>query len=479
MVECDNPAVSMALGVLVVLLLTAATGFFVAQEFAYVAVDRGQLRRLAAEGDIRAERAYRVTERLSFMLSGAQLGITVTGLMVGYAAEPLIGRGLTEALGVTGLPPAVRLTLSVVLVMAFSTVVQMVLGELAPKNLAIARSVPLARALARPTLVYLAVAGPVIRLFDSAATRLLRAVGIEPVQELEHAASPEDLEGIIVTSTDAGALPEHLSALLDRSLSFRELTAAAMLTPWVDVVSLGPGDTGGSLLTSAAQHGHARFPVVDAAGQLVGIVSVADLLGVPSNQRSTVPVSTLARPALVLPEVITAPAALESLRKRHTQTAVIVDEHGSLSGLLSFEDIAEELVGEILDEDDAGPPERADLAADGTWTVSARLRVDEVAARTGIGLNPDGGELQTLSRVVLTALGRTARVGDEVSVPLLGAVADLGTPAAGIGAQGTGLAVLHVVGVARQVPDRVSIRVAQRSGSPGEEAARAAGEGRS
>src|SRR2546427_3222701 len=185
------------LGLAAILLLTAATGYFVAQEFAYIAVDRGKLRQLAEQGDQAADRAYAITGRLSFMLSGAQFGITVTALLVGYVAQPLLGSGLADLLGFTGWSHSARLSLSVAVALAVATVVQMVLGELLPKNLAIAKPVPLARALSGSTLVYMKVAGPVIRLFDAAAVRLVRAVGIEPVEELPQGASVEELQAII------------------------------------------------------------------------------------------------------------------------------------------------------------------------------------------------------------------------------------------------------------------------------------------
>jgi CBS domain containing-hemolysin-like protein len=192
-------------GLLLVILVTAATGFFVAVEFGYVAVDRGRLRREAEAGDPAARRALQVTERLSFVLSGAQLGITVTALVVGYVAEPFLGDGLAAVLGRAGVPTVVSMPVSIVFALLLATVVQMVLGELAPKNLAIARAETLAKALSRPTLLYLTVFGPVIRLFDKAAGWLLRRIGIEPIDELPEGATAEDLEQIIAESRADGA----------------------------------------------------------------------------------------------------------------------------------------------------------------------------------------------------------------------------------------------------------------------------------
>src|SRR4051812_34394787 len=176
-------------GLGLILVLTVATGYFVSQEFAYVAVDRSRLRTLAEGGDAAAERALQVTSRLSFVLSGSQVGITVTALLAGYFAEPYLGAGLEGVLGAAGLPEAVSVSLSVVIALLLATVIQMVLGELAPKNLAIAKAEAIALRLSRSTLIYLTVAGPIIRVFDAASNRILRRVGIEPVEELPQGAT--------------------------------------------------------------------------------------------------------------------------------------------------------------------------------------------------------------------------------------------------------------------------------------------------
>ncbi|MFI7692977.1 CNNM domain-containing protein [Nonomuraea sp. NPDC049655] len=184
---------SVALGLVAIVLLTLATGYFVAQEFAYVSADRLALSQRAAAGDKKAAKAVKVMERLSFMLSGAQLGITVTALIVGFIARPALAELIAPALEAAGVPQAAIGGIALGIGFALATVIQMVLGELAPKNLALARPEPLARALAGSTLVYLAIAGPVVKLFDTAANRLLRAVGIEPVEELHHGATLDDL----------------------------------------------------------------------------------------------------------------------------------------------------------------------------------------------------------------------------------------------------------------------------------------------
>src|SRR5688572_11562197 len=191
---------ALLLGVLVVVLITAVTGYFVAQEFAYMAVDRAQLGARAAAGDAPAQRALAITRRTSFMLSGAQLGITITGLLVGYVAEPLIGQSLGALLGGIGIPTGVSLGVGAVLALLFATVVQMLFGELFPKNLAIARAEPVARWLGRSTAIYLKVFGWLIWIFDQASNLLLRALKIEPVHDVEHSATARDLEHIVEDS---------------------------------------------------------------------------------------------------------------------------------------------------------------------------------------------------------------------------------------------------------------------------------------
>jgi CBS domain containing-hemolysin-like protein len=448
----------MAIGVLCVLVLTAATGYFVAQEFAYVAVDRGRLQQLADQGDAAAERALRVTSQLSFTLSGAQFGITLTALLVGYVSEPLIGKGLADLLGFTGLSPASRLSLSLVAVLVFSSVVQMVLGELAPKNLAIARTVPLARALSRSTLVYLAIAGPVVRVFDAASNTLLRWVGVEPVKELPHGATPEDLERIIGDSRAGGLIGENLSVLLDRGLSFRDLVAEQVMTPRVLVTTVW-ADEPVSHIAELLETGRSRFPVTGRdVDDVVGVVGIADLLAVPADARSTTKVASIAPAPVRLPASLPLPAVLERLRAEHRQLAVVVDEYGGFAGVISFEDVAEEVVGDILDEVDDTEPMIVGRP-DGSWEVPGRIRIDELEHATGVELAEDD-DYDTVGGLVMDQLGRTARPGDAVSVPVIERPSSRETA--------TRTARLEVLAVQRHVPSAVLVRV---EGDPEEQAA--------
>ncbi|MEV0729088.1 hemolysin family protein [Polymorphospora sp. NPDC050346] len=435
-------------GLVLIIVLTAATGYFVAQEFGYVAVDRGKLRQLADGGDAAAERALKVTARLSFMLSGAQLGITVTALLVGYVAEPFVGDGLAQLFGGAGVPQSVTLPLAIALALVIATVIQMVLGELAPKNLAIARPEVLARALSRSTLIYMAVAGPLIRLFDASATRLLRRVGIEPIEELPTGATPEDLEQIIAESREEGHLDAEMSDLLDRGLDFRQLTAGEAMVPRVDVHTVR-ADEPVRRIVEMVDTGHSRFPVrgTDGVDDVVGVVGIADVLTIEPGKRDTTPISAVLVPPLLVPDTLPLPTVLDRLRGGHRQLACVVDEYGGFAGVITLEDIAEELVGPIRDEDD--PPEPTPIRQpDGSWVVPARWRIDEVADATGIRL-PEGPEYDTVSGLVMRELGRVPQVGDRLEIELV-AEAD----------QGRASAAVEVLAVDRHVADSVRLGVA-------------------
>jgi CBS domain containing-hemolysin-like protein len=403
-------------GLVLILALTVATAVFVAQEFAYVAVDRNRLRGLARGGNAAAERALKVTSRLSFVLSGAQIGITVTALLAGYVAQPYLGEGLMELLGVAGLPRGVSMSISVVVALLVATVIQMVLGELAPKNLAIAKPEAIALALSRSTLLYLMVAGPLIRVFDTASNRLLRAIGIEPMEELPQGATAQDLDRIIATSYQQGLLDEDTSRLLDHGLDFRTRIAGEVMVPRVDVVTVHTDDPA-TRVVELLDTGHSRFPVVaESVDEVVGVIAIGDVVEVEPAGRHRVSAGSLASPPVVVPFTLALPAVLERLRTTHRQLAIVVDEFGGFAGIVSLEDIAEELVGEIHDEDDLPEPGMV-TNQDGSWLVPGRWRLDQVAEATGVHL-PADDDYDTLSGLVMARLGRIPVVGDELVMNL-------------------------------------------------------------
>ncbi|MEV4567210.1 hemolysin family protein [Nonomuraea sp. NPDC049419] len=401
------------LGLLALLLLTAATGYFVAQEFAFVAADRSLLREQAAAGDTSAEKALQVTSRLSFMLSGAQLGITVTALLVGFLAEPAIASLVRPWLTDLGLPDAMITGISVAAGVFVATVVQMVFGELAPKNLGIARPEQVAKFLARSTLAYLAIVGPVVKLFDSAATGLLRRVGIEPVEEVEHGATPEELSRIIAESTQAGELPARLSDLLERALEFGDRTAEEIMVPRPRVVVLRASQPISDLLAVMQDCGHSRYPVVTEEGDVAGVTGVRELL---TTGVETGTIAAITRPALLVPDSLPLPVVLDRMRTARDDIACVIDEYGGLAGVITIEDLAEELVGELVDENDPEPQGAVEHPG-GVWEVPGHLRLDEVERATGLAL-PQSDDYDTLAGLVLAKLGRMPDQGDKVTVPM-------------------------------------------------------------
>ncbi|WP_461167719.1 hemolysin family protein [Tsukamurella serpentis] len=391
-------------GIAVVLLITAVTGYFVAQEFAYMAVDRSRLKARAADGDEAAARALKVTQRTSFMLSGAQLGITVTGLLVGYVAEPLIGQGIGTLLGGTGVPAAAGIAVGAVIAVGFSTIVQMVFGELFPKNLAIARPEPVARALALSTTVYLGVFGWLIKFFDQSSNLLLRAVRIEPVHDVEHSATPRDLEHIVAASRDAGELPRELSTLLDRILDFPTHTAEHAMIPRSRVDVVPAGEPAAQVLERMAR-GHTRYPVIGATpDDLIGVITLHDLLGdTCGDARSR------CRPAVIVPGSMPLPAVVAALAEGRQEMALVIDEYGGFDGVVTVEDIAEELVGEIDDEHDGAGAEPITADGDG-WLARGELHIDEVERLLEIDLEP--GDYETLGGAVTAHLEALPEPGD-------------------------------------------------------------------
>lgn len=399
-------------GLLIVLVITAFTGYFVAQEFGYMSVDRSRLSARAAKGDAAAERALGITRRTSFMLSGAQLGITITALLVGYVAEPFIGSAIEEALGGVDVPASVGLAIGTAVALVASTFIQMLFGELFPKNLAIARPEPVALWLARSTGIYLGVFGWLIKVFDAASNALLRAFKMEPVHDVEHAATARDLEHIVADSRDSGDLPEELSVLLDRVLDFPEEDVEHAMVPRSRVDTVDPDDTVAELW-QVMSTGHSRYPVLDEDDEVVGVVHLQDVL--VAGQDSPHTARDLMREPVMVATLMALPDALREMAAEKAQMAIVLDEYGGYDGVLTAEDLAEELVGEIEDEHDPRAEEEVP-ATDGSWTLSGDLHVDEVE-RT-IGRDLPTGDFETIGGLVIAAYGGLPEVGDTVEVEL-------------------------------------------------------------
>jgi CBS domain containing-hemolysin-like protein len=415
----DSLILTAGLPLVAFVLLTAGNAFFVAAEFGLVTVDRADIEVRAQSGDRRARTVKRALRELSFQLSGAQLGITITALLTGYLARPALSR-LFEPL-VRPLLGDRTESATHILALLLATLLSMLFGELVPKNAALARPMRVALATAGPMRTFSKTLGWLIKGLNGSANWLVRRLGVEPQEELASARSPEELGLLAAISARAGALPTETATLLRRTIRFGEKRAAEAMTPRVDVMGLKTTASVADLIAVARDTGHSRFPVYEATLDLVtGVVGVPDALGVPPERRAGTPVSSVAREPVYVPESLPLDKVLAALRDADADLAIVVDEYGGTDGVVTVEDLIEELVGEIADEHDVDEPGfadtgRAELTApngDKTFLVDGLLREDELVEQTGFVL-PEG-PYETLAGFMLSLFGHIPAVGETV-----------------------------------------------------------------
>ncbi|KOT54092.1 MULTISPECIES: hemolysin family protein [Streptomyces] len=402
----------------VALLLTLACGVFVAAEFSLTTVERSDLERAVERGERGADSALKAVRSLTFQLSGAQLGITVTGLVIGMLAKPSISALLAGPLDALGLPPSAADSVALVLGTAVSTVVLMVVGELVPKNWAISSPLPVARRVATAQRGFSAAFKPLIGHLNNTANRMIRRMGMEPAEELASARGPQELVALARHSAKEGALEPDTAELFVRTLALADLTAENVMTPRVQVTALDVQATAEDVATATRATGLSRFPVYRGSlDAVVGVAHIKDVLTVPADRRPRHPVSELLREPLLVPETLTVDKLLDRLSGKQTM-AVVIDEYGGTAGVVTLEDIVEEVVGEVRDEHD--PMETPDLApagedADGRtrYEADGAVRTDQLEQ---IGLKLPEGPYETLAGLIATELGRIPAAGDSVEV---------------------------------------------------------------
>ncbi|MFC4785158.1 hemolysin family protein [Nocardioides sp. MAHUQ-72] len=398
------------------LLLIAACGVFVAAEFSFVTVDRSKVEQAASEGDSGAQGLQQALRSLSTQLSGAQVGITITNLAIGFLAEPAIAALIEGPLETLGTPPGAVAPVAVGIGLTLSTVLTMIFGELVPKNLALARPMEVARATQRFQRTFTAVNRLPIRLLNGSANAFVRRLGIEPQEELRSARSSTELASLIQRSADQGTLDADTAELMERSVEFGSRTAGEIMTPRVRTVSLEVNDRASDVIELARQTGHSRFPVLDAEESVVGTVHVKNAVALPVHERATTKVKHLMAKPIVVPDSLRLDPLLALLREDGFQMAVVLDEYGGHAGIVTLEDVVEEIVGDIADEHDRLGA-RARQRRDGGWTLSGLLRPDEVEDLTGIAL-PENEDYDTIAGLVLRVLGRVPEPGDLAEVPV-------------------------------------------------------------
>lgn len=397
---------------LAVVLLIAANGVFVAAEFALVTVKRPVIDERAQAGERRAVAVRRELDDVSFALSSAQFGITATSLLVGFLAERAVGEIIIQpVLALLSLPSTLALPIALAGALLLSTAMQVVLGELVPKQLALAHPVGVSLALTPFTRVFGQVLRPIISVFDTAAAWLARRLfDIEILDQLEGGHSREDLARIIEASGSHGSLTTDQAGLLRRAITLGERRVTEVMVPRPDVVSLDRGAMIVELQRLARTTGHSRFPVTE-DGEPIGTVHVKDVLAVPADQRSSTPVTTLTTPIMMVPETASLYALLAAFRRDERTFALVIDEHGGTAGIVTVEDAVEELVGDIADEYDRelAPVRRAGT---GRYLVDGAMSPNRVAEQCGLQL-PEG-EFATVAGFLLDQLGRIPRVSDGV-----------------------------------------------------------------
>ncbi len=399
---------------LAAVVLTALTGFFVAVEFSFTTVDRERAEKAAADGDSRGRAVVRALTSLSTQLSAAQLGITITTLVVGYLAEPAIGELLHGPLEALGLPEATATGVALALAIALATTLQMLLGELGPKNLAIADPLAVAAFVAPGMRMFTRVTGPMVGALQQLANWIVRRLGFEPQEELDTARGAEELVSVARRSAEEGDLSPVAARLMQRSLSLGGKLATDVMTPRTQLWTLRAGASATDVISAAIESGNSRFPVYGAdLDEVTGVVHVKHAVSVPEAERGTRTAGELAVPVLAVPSSLQLDRLLDLLRDQGLQLALVVDEWGATHGVVTLEDIVEELVGEIADETDR--PLRTLRRIDGdTWAVSGLLRPDEVLERTGVAV-PEG-RYETVAGFLAERLQRLPEPGDSVSL---------------------------------------------------------------
>ena len=399
------------------ILLTASTGLFVAIEFAMTGLERSQIDAHVREvGDKRAHAVARDHANLSFVLSGAQLGITLTTLAAGFLAEPVLGQYFAPLLELVGLNASASRTVALILALLVATFLSMVFGELVPKNLAITSPLPTARFVVPPVNAFNSVFRWFINSLNRSANVIVRKMGIEPADELASARSGQELGAMVRNSAEAGGLDAKTAAVIDRSLRFGETTAEEVMTPRSTIDSLDAEDTVADLIALARESGHSRFPV--RRGDLddtIGVVHIKDAFSVPKAERASTQLATLARPVPFVPGTLDGDAVLNRVRSAGSQVVLVADEYGGTQGLVTIEYVVEEILGEVYDEYDDREEQR-DFQRFGTsWEVAGLVRLDELGETVGYAA-PDG-PYETLGGLVMATLGRIPRVGDKIVLP--------------------------------------------------------------
>lgn len=396
------------------LLLTVGTGIFVGSEFSLVNLDRRDLESRQEKGEQGLGPTIAALKITSTHLSSAQLGITLTTLLAGYCFEPAFSAQLRGPLGSIGVPGGLAPGLGTVLGVTLATLLSMVIGELVPKNFALALPLATAKVVVPAQAAFTAVFKPLVLFCNNTANRIIRSFGIEPKEELSGARSAEELSALVRHSALAGVLDRDQATLLNRTLHFSGRTANEVMTPRVYLTTVASETVVSEIVALSKETGHSRFPVRGTnIDNLIGVVHVKDAFAVPIDQWESVTAASLLTPVAHVPEMIDVAALLVELRSDGFQIVIVVDEYGGTAGIVTLEDLLEELVGELVDEHDYEETEI--IRSDQSVVFSSTLRPDELYERTGIRI-PEDDDYETVGGFMVVTLNRVPELGDEVQI---------------------------------------------------------------
>jgi len=397
------------------ILLTIGTGLFVASEFSLINLERTELESRRTRGERGLSPSITALKRTSTHLSGAQLGITLTTLLTGFLAEPsltvLLEAGLLGEWFRGPTLHAISLAVSLVIATLFSTLI----GELVPKKLALTLPLQVNKAVVRFQILFTWTFGWLIWLLNSSGNAIVRSFGIEPKEELSSSRTAEELSALVKRSASLGALEQRTADLITKTLALSQLVASDVMTPRTKLSSLDASSTVQDVIALSHSTGFSRFPVFTGSNDdVVGIVHVKAAASVPREKRDSVPVTALMVEPFRVPETMSLEKLMGVLRSHGLQLAIVVDEYGGTAGIVTLEDLVEELVGELGDEHDRA---KIDITGgkDKSFSFPGMFRPDELMEKLAIEV-PEDGSYETIAGFLMAQLGRVAQVGDEVRI---------------------------------------------------------------
>ena len=398
---------------LVAVMLVIINGFFVAVEFAFTASRRPQLEGQTAEGNRRAGWALASMDELPVTFAGAQLGIAGASLALGFIIESSLEVAFEDFYHAIGLPEGAITTLSLATALLIVSFVHNVFGEMAPKNATIAAPERVALLVSAPFRAYVTIFRPIILALSWIANGVLRLFGVQARRTIEMTHSPEDIANLVKTIGAGGVIDPGSSNLLTSALSFQDTVVAEVMVPRPDLVAMSASDSAAQFERRVVETGHSRIPVYgEDLDDIRGFIHAKDLLHVATGRRNEAIAESLVRSVPIVPETMPISPVMEMMRSEGVHLAVAIDEHGSVSGLVTLEDIAEELVGEIRDEHDVGEIIEIRPAGRNRFLVAGQTRVDRLE---DVGAHLPEGEYETVGGFLMDQLGRVPKHGDLVS----------------------------------------------------------------